>query len=336
MKIMTKVALLVGLLACSIAPGFAANQVFKIATLAPQGSDWMNRIQKGASQIAKETDGRVKFKFFAGGIQGSDKKVLRKMRSGQLHGGAFAAGSLATRSSSVLLYGLPFLFNNQAEVDAVRASLDDTVEQSLLDAGLVTFGFAGGGFAQIMSNSPVGSVEDLKGQRVWVPEGDTISYRGMEHFGLSPVTLPITDVLTGLQTGLIDVIGSSAIGALVLQWHTRISHISTMPVSYLYGVLGIENKHFGKLSADDQQIVHRVFRQVYADIDQQGGVDSERAMEALIGSGVVVTEPDAGALEELQTRSRSLWKSAAAEGVLPQPQLDQIYTLLANFRSQSN
>jgi len=121
----------------------SAEQVFKIASLAPQGSAWLNRIQKGADKITKETDGRVKFKFFGGGIQGTDKKVLRKMRSGQLHGGAFAAGSLASRSPAVLLYGLPFLFNNEAEVGAVRAELDGYVEQSLRDAGLVTFGFAG-------------------------------------------------------------------------------------------------------------------------------------------------------------------------------------------------
>lgn len=333
MNLKLRLILLLSLIIGPASATFAANQVFKIATLAPQGSDWMNRIEAGASAITAETEGRVKFKFFAGGIQGSDKKVLRKMRNGQLHGGAFPGSSLVSRTNSVLLYGLPFLFNDQSEVDAVRAELDQTVEDNLRESGLVTFGFAGGGFAQIMSNNPVRGLQDLKGKRVWVPEGDTASYRGLEHFGLAPVVLPLTDVLTGLQTGLIDVIGSSAIAALVLQWHTKVSHLSTMPVSYIYGVMAIEQKHFDKISEADQLIVDRVFRQVYIDLEQQGESDSEQALAALVGSGMVVTEPSPGALEDLQSRSRALWKSIAAESGLPKSELDQVYSVLEKLRN---
>jgi len=332
----TKILVLLSFAICTTTAASAADQVFKIATLAPQGSDWLVRAEEGAAKITEETDGRVKFKFFGGGIQGSDQKVLRKMRNGQLHGGAFSAGSLAKMHSSVLLYGLPFLFNNEEEVRLVRAEFDSYVEQSLRDAGMVTFGFASGGFAQIMSNARVGNLDDLKGKRVWIPEGDTISYRGMEAFGLAPVTLPVTDVLTGLQTGLVDVVGISATGALVLQWHTKVSHISTMPVSYIYGVLGIGEKHFSKLSTEDQETVTRVFREVYKGLDKQGAADNARATEALIGSGLTVVEPDPGALEDLQSRSRELWKKIAADGELPIDQVDKMYGMLAKARGESN
>ena len=335
MNRITKLALLLGFVICT-STAASANQVFKIATLAPQGSEWMNFIQAGANKISEETDGRVKFKFFAGGIQGSDSKVLRKMRTGQLHGGAFAAGSLADLTTSVLLYGLPFLFNSEEEANLIRAEFDDYVEQTLRDAGLVTFGFAGGGFAQIMSNSKVSNLQDLKGKRVWIPEGDTVSYKGMEHFGLSPVTLPITDVLTGLQTGLVDVIGASATAALVLQWHTKVSHLSSMNVSYLYGVLGIGEKHFEKISSEDQEIVQRNFRTVYKQMEALSAKDDARAAEALIGSGITVVEPDPGFLLDVQARSRALWKQAASEGELPEAQLIQIYEMLAKVRGETN
>jgi len=331
----TKLILLFCLVFCT-ASASAANQVFKIATLAPQGSAWMNFIQAGATKITEETDGRVKFKFFAGGIQGSDSKVLRKMRNGQLHGGAFSAGSLSDLTPSVLLYGLPFLFNDEKEVSLIRNEFDDYVEQSLRDAGLVTFGFAGGGFAQIMSNSKVSNLQDLKGKRVWVPEGDTVSYKGMEHFGLSPVTLPITDVLTGLQTGLVDVIGASATAALVLQWHTKVSHISTMNVSYLYGLLGISEKHYQKISPADQEIVQRNFREVYKQMEDLSIKDDAKAAKALIGSGITVVEPEAGFVEDVQSRSRELWKKVATTGELPEAQLNQIYDRLTQVRNEAN
>ena len=70
----------------------AANaQTIKLATIAPEGSGWMNAMRAGAAEIGERTEGRVKFKFYGGGVQGNDNQVLRKMRIGQLHGGAFTS-----------------------------------------------------------------------------------------------------------------------------------------------------------------------------------------------------------------------------------------------------
>ncbi len=55
----------------------------------------MNSMRAGAVEIDERTSGRVKFKFYGGGVQGNDKQVLRKMRIGQLHGGAFTSNGLA-------------------------------------------------------------------------------------------------------------------------------------------------------------------------------------------------------------------------------------------------
>ena len=313
----------------------AETETFKIATLAPEGSDWMNQMKAGAKDIEERTQGRVKFKFYGGGVMGNDKKVLRKMRNGQLQGGAFTAGSLAERFSGINLYGLPFVFQNVEEANVVRKEMDGYMKQGLLDTGLVSFGLASGGFAQIMSSYPVKDIDDLKGKRVWVPEGDAISYAAMEKFGLSPVTLPVTDVLTGLQTGLIDVIGSSAIGALVLQWHTKVTHISTMPISYLFAVMVVEEKHFDKLSSADQKIVSDVFGKVYANFDTQNVPDNAKALQALEGSGLKLVEPDPSLVSELKSGSREVWYEMAKTKVVPADKLKELEALLEAHRSSA-
>jgi len=316
-----------------VTPAWAQTKTFKIATLAPEGSDWMNQMKSGAKEIAEKTDGRVKFKFYGGGVMGNDKKVMRKIRNGQLHGGAFTAGSLADRVPGLNLYGLPFLFNDLEEVALVRKALDPYLQKELAKVGYASFGMASGGFAQIMSNKPVYSIDDIRGQRVWVPEGDTISYAAMERFGLSPVTLPVTDVLTGLQTGLIDVIGSSAIGALVLQWHTKVSHVSTMPVSYLFAVMVVEQKHMKKLTPADQKIVADVFTGVYQNLDKQNDIDNAKALDALKGSGIKIIEAEAGLLEKLKQQSRGLWAELAEKDVIPLDRLEQVEKILADHRA---
>ena len=323
------VALGVGLLGLHSASALE----LRIATVAPEGSSWMNQMRAGAKDIATRTDDRVRIKFFGGGVQGNDKKVLRKMRIGQLQGGAFTASSLAARYPDIQLYGLPLLLRTQGEVDHVRAVMDDEIINGMEEAGLVCLGIAGGGFANIMSAKPVRKSDDLAGQKVWVPEGDTISYAAMESLGLSPVTLPITDVLTGLQTGLIDIIGSSPVGALVLQWHTKIKYVTPVPVSYLYGTLVIEKKHFDKISPEDQAIVREVMAAVYANLESENVVDDEKALAAMLKGGIQLVEPETGLLPAWSQQAEAVRARLAAEGVYSADRLARIDTLLAEYRA---
>ena len=100
--------------------------------------------------------------------------------------------------------------------------MDEYIIKGLDDAGFVSFTLIGGGFAYIMSKSSIASVEDLKDRKIWVPDNDKSTVDSVSSFGVSPIALPLADVRTGLQSGLIDTVGTSPVGAVVLQWHTEI------------------------------------------------------------------------------------------------------------------
>jgi TRAP-type C4-dicarboxylate transport system substrate-binding protein len=267
-------------------PATLSAATFKIATAAPEGSSWMREMRAGAIEIKQRTDDRVKIKFFAGGVMGNDKSVLRKMRVGQLHGGAFISGSLYRVAPDVNLFSLPLIFRSYAEIDYVRSRMDADLKQAVEKAGFVCFGFAEGGFALLMSQQPVWTIDDVRGRKIWVPEGDTVSYRVMESLGLAPVTLPITDVMTGLQAGLIEVIASSPIGALAFQWHTRIKYVTNTPLIYLYATMAIDKKAFFRISSADQQTVREVMENIYARIDRANRIDNEAAIQAMVDTGI--------------------------------------------------
>ena len=148
--------LLGALLAVTGATANAAD--IKIATVAPDGSRWMQQMRAGAEEVKARTAGRVTLKFYPGGVMGNDAQVLRKIRIGQLQGGAFTAGGLAERYPGLNLYGIPLLFRSLDEVDAVRAALDPELAAGLERAGFVTFGFIEGGFANLLSNEPIRTV----------------------------------------------------------------------------------------------------------------------------------------------------------------------------------
>jgi len=288
---MKKIILSIAVLLLS-APAFSAITL-KIATATPDGTQWMKDMRASAKEIKARTDGRVLIKYYGGGIKGSDAKVLGQIRIRQLQGGAFSPSALAAQYSDLNLYGMPLVFDSEEEVAFVRSRMDARLQQGLEDAGFVNFGFASSGFANIMSSTPVRTLADLKGKRVWVPEGDTISYQSMEAMSLNPVTLPLTDVLTGLQTGLIDIVAIPPIVALVLQWHTKVKYVTEVPLVYSFGYMAVDKKTFDKIGDDDKAIVREVMTRTYEDFDRINLIENRKAFDALVKSGIERVEFDA-------------------------------------------
>jgi TRAP-type C4-dicarboxylate transport system substrate-binding protein len=180
--------MLITLLALALG-SVASAATLKIATVTPEGSQWMKDMRESAKEIKERTDGRVQIKYYGGGVMGNDQKVLSRIRLRSLQGGAFTPAALSDIYPDLNIYGMPLVFDSEEEAAYVRKRLDSKLQQGLETAGFVNFGFAAGGFAMVMSNTPVRSLDDLKGKRVWVPEGDSISYSSMEALSLAPVTV---------------------------------------------------------------------------------------------------------------------------------------------------
>jgi len=304
----------------------------KIATVAPDGSRWMQQMRAGAEEVNSRTAGRVSLKFYPGGVMGNDAQVLRKIRVGQLQGGAFTAGGLGERYGALNLYGIPLLFRSLDEIDAVRAELDPELAAGLERTGFVTFGFIEGGFANLLANEPIRSVEDMQRKKVWVPEGDQISFMVMEAMNLSPAVLPVTDVLTGLQTGLIDIAFASPVAALVMQWHTKVKYITELPVSYSMGVFAIEKNTFEALSAGDQQIVREVMGSYIETLDREARDDNRRAAEVLASSGLQTVTVDEADVEGWRKTIENLYPKLRERSDIDTAMFDRLLAVLAEYR----
>lgn len=271
---------------------------FKIATLSPEGSVWMKTMRAGAKELAKKTNNRVKIKYYPGGVMGDDMAVMRKIRIRQLQGGAVTLGTVSSYFSDSQVYSLPMLFRSLDEVTYLRSNLDSYILQGLEKNGFVSFGIAEGGFAYIMSLNPIKSIPDLRLSKAWVPSSDELALEAVKAYDVQPIPLPIGDVLTGLQTGLIDTVAAPPIATLALHWHTQVRYLTDMPLLYSSGLLIIDKKAFNKLSKQDQQTMREVMGQVFSDIDQQNRKDNKSAFAAIQSQGVEMVKPDQEQIEE--------------------------------------
>lgn len=286
---------------------YAQTTTIRIATLAPDGTSWMKMMREAATQIQQDTDNRVRIRFFPGGVQGSDKSVLRKIQIRQLQGGAVSSGSLVNVTNLTQLYSLPFTFQNLDEIRAVRSEFDPIIAQALEDKGLTLLGLSEGGFAYLMSNSPLNDASSFSSKKVWVPEGDIISQTTFKNGGVEPISLPISDVYTSLQTGLIDTLAANPSSVIALQWHTKLNYAADYPLAFIFGMLVVDSRTLKGLSESDQAIVKERMKDTFKHMDLINEKDEQAARAALEKNGVQ--------FQPLNAALQADWRQMAADSM---------------------
>ena len=312
-------------------PLVASGEVFKIATISPDGLGWMSKFRVGLERIEAETNKRVTFKIYPGGVQGDDATVLRKMRIRQLNGGVFAAGSLTRFFPDLQVYNLPLQFRSYEEVDFVRARMDSYISDGLQKAGIKTFAFTETGFAYLLANEPVSSLADLRKLKAWIPDNDPIAAELIKSFDVSPIPLNITDVLPALQTGMINAVVGPPSVILALQWHNHLTHLMNLPLVYIYSMLAMDMKVYSKVSSRDQDTVVKILDEVFELVGRETRSDNERALQTLKKIGITFLEPTNKA--EWQAAAdlsvQKLMRSGEISGAVVNTYLEH----LKNFRS---
>ncbi|MDH4206381.1 MAG: TRAP transporter substrate-binding protein DctP [Desulfobacteraceae bacterium] len=316
--------------------GQAQAMSFKIATLSPDGSVWMEKMREGAEELARRTDNRVEMKFYPGGVMGDDKAVLRKIRIGQLQGGAFVSGSLSQFYPDNQIYSLPLFFRSFKEIDYVREHLDKQIIDGFEKGGFVTFGIAEGGFAYVMSTVPIRTVDDMRRQKVWIPDNDLMILETVKAFDITPIPLSIADVRAGLQTGLINTVTTPPIGALTLQWHTQINYLMDEPFLYIYGVLAVDREVFKKISPSDQQTFREIMGEVFKALDRRNREDNIKAIEALHKQGIEFIKPSSEALKKWYKDASEVPRRLVETDRLSQEMVDTLVSLLKEYRSKES
>src|SRR5574341_130119 len=118
-------------------PGLAEPLVIKFATLAPEGTPWMNTMEEMNRELREKSGGQLSFRFYAGGVAGDERDVLRKIGTNQLHGGTFSGFGLGDVLPEVRVLEVPLLFRTSAEADHVATALFEPLAASFAQKGFV-------------------------------------------------------------------------------------------------------------------------------------------------------------------------------------------------------
>lgn len=263
---------------------------------------------------------------------GKDRDVLRKIRLNQLHGAAVTGNVLNDTYPDIRLYNLILKFRDLKEVDFIRQKMDADLMAGLEKNGLVSFGFSEIGMAYIMSIEPVQELEHMRSRKAWVPENNELALVALKAFSISPIPLPVRDVLMGLQTNMIDIVAGSPMAALALQWHTKVKYVTDIPLSYIFATLFINQKSFSKISKEDQPIVRSVMNRIIKELDKKSREDNLSAKEAMVKQGIQFLKPTEKAAKELRKTIVIANEKLEKDGNLSAEKVGMLNKLLTDYR----
>lgn len=277
--------------------------VIKLATLAPEGSSWVETFNSINAEIQQKTDGQVRCKFYAGGVLGDEKDMLRKMHIGQIHAAALTSAGLSAIFNEMDVFQIPFLFESHGEVDFVLKEMDAFFRRGFDQNNHVLLGWSEAGFVRLMSTKPVATLADLRKVKVWTWEDAPMTRMIFDEARVSAIPLSVPDVLVGLQTGLVDVVYAPPSGAISLQWFTKIRYITDVKLIYLIGGVVINKKVFDKIAPEHQKIVRDVWQRQINRLKQTIRKENQEAMQVMVKQGIKIITPTPDQVAEFRNVS---------------------------------
>ncbi|MGD0566214.1 MAG: TRAP transporter substrate-binding protein DctP [Candidatus Goldiibacteriota bacterium] len=268
----------------------AAKYEIKFATVAPDGSTWMNEMQNLNDEIMEKTNGDVKFKFYPGGIMGDEKDVLRKMKVNQVQAAGFTSQGLGEVVPEVRILNLPLLFKSYKDIDNVMLEMSPAIEAMFLKKGFVVLGWPEVGFVYVFTKNRVEAISDLQKTKMWIWGDDTLVGTLFKNLKIVPIPLSLTDVMQSLQTGMIEGVYCSPLSCIAMQWNTKVKYMLAIKIANVPGGVLINKKSWDLIPDNYKVIVRAACKKYFDKLTQASRKENEDALSVLKKQGVTFTD----------------------------------------------
>lgn len=333
-RITTPMILALLLLGLLPRPIRAADQpvVLRMGTGAPDGSPWHQILKTMGDKWRQSSGGGIQLVIYPGGVLGDEPDLIRKMRVGQIQVAAVTAVGLSDIDDAVAALQIPMMFKSYEELDFVREKLRPVLEKRLRDRGFEVLNWGDAGWVMFFAKEPFARPDDLKKMKLFVWAGDPKAVDLWKAGGFRPVPLAATDILPGLQTGLINAFDTTPLAALSNQWFGLAPHLLDIKWAPLVGATVMTRKGWDSIPAAHREGILAAAREAGERLKGEIRSTNDKAIEAMTKRGL--TLHPAG--PELQAE----WQRAAEEvyprirgTLVPADMFDQVKRLRDEFRT---
>ena len=309
----------------------AATEI-KVALVTPEGSAWTNALYRMAATVEKRSGGEIRFKVYAGGVSGDETDVLRKMRANRIHAAGFSGVGMGVILPQVRILEAPLLYRNYEEIDRVKQALQPAFEAELEKNGYILLGFAEAGFVRFFSSESMNGPEGFGRLKMWVWKDDPVAKSSLEAFGIKTYPLNITDVNTGLETGMINAFYSPPLAAIAFQWFAKVKYMLDYPMVNSTGAFVIKASAFNRLSSQNQQLLREEAAEFCNELIRQARLQNQEALQVLREAGITFETPSRKRVARFEENARQVYDDSIGR-LYSKALFEQVNAILGDLRS---
>lgn len=266
------------------------SYTLRVASLAPAGSSWMKILHAWNKTLQEKTDGRLKMRFYPGGSQGDERDFVRKMRVGQLDAAVMTMTGMSMVVRAMIVLVLPGFLDTYEKLDRVREKMAPQFEAMFEKEGFKLVGWGDAGLNRLFSAKPFRSPSDLKSLRPWVWKDELVFVELYDVIGANAIRLGVPEVYPALQTRMIDMVSSSALTAVALQWYTRVKYMTGWNSAIIAGGTMMRKDKFDELPPDLKEAFESTAARAHEIINRTIRKDDEEAYRIVVKKGIQVVD----------------------------------------------
>jgi TRAP-type transport system periplasmic protein len=297
--------LLTAALAALIASTAQAQVTIKLGTLAPAGSTWHEILKELGQRWEQASGGQVKLKVYAGGTQGSEGDMVRKMGIGQLQAASISNIGMHDIVSEPQMFSLPMFFNDEADVECTFQSMRPKLEAAIAAKRYVVLQWSRVGAMSMFCDAPYRTPAEMNaaGAKVFAWEGDPKSVEAWRAAGFRPVVLSSTDVVPSLQTGMINCITNVPLYILTTRLFEKAHVMVDLPWGYIYGATIVRADAWEKIAPEVRAKLQAIAVELGLKVDAEVRRLNVDAVAAMKKQGLQVVSVEARPWREVMEKA---------------------------------
>lgn len=303
-------------LLAAVAPAAAAKEpqvTLSFATVAPDGSTWMEVLKEMDKEVREKTGSAVGFRYYAGGTMGEEDTVIDRMKRGALDGAGLTGTGLGRILPALRVLELPYMFRRYDEYDHVRNRLTSYFFKQLMAKGYLLLGWGEGGFSNFFSQKKIDTMEKLRASNVWFRGGDPFNKYALETIGVRPIPLSLADVMTGLQTSQIHTVYVSPLALVALQWTPYVKYRVDVPLFNILAAMVVRMESFNKIPAPQRVAFRRICWRRAKELTARTREDNRKALVILEQKNVETIALDDQRMREFTAKARLVGEGQAGK-----------------------
>ena len=283
-----------------------------------------------AAEWSQATGGRVSLTVFGGGSQGDEPTVLRKMRLDALQAASLTGVGLGTIDASFNVFDVPFFFESYDELNEVTEKLTPEISKRVEAKGFVLLNWGDGGWTQLFTKKPIVTVADLKKAKLYTSAGNDRMVQWFKANGFEPRAMAMTDIMTGLTTGMVEAVPTTPLAALLFQWYRQTPNMLDIGLAPVVGATVMTRKAWNAVPEADRPKLRAAALGVQKRLQDDVPKQDAAAVAEMTKRGLVVTQASA---PEWRREIDALAKTMRGE-MVPPDMFDLAVKARDNYRTQ--